>query len=156
VYWAGPSRLSWSRFGQDLTKLVAQSAPDIFVVTYTEPGLGPVQFGHVVVQGRDLRVGPGQPLVLVDPVDPSTWRVGPAKTLHRNITRRFHWIGRATSDALPGGGRTPPGPRGTPESTPELPARRLQRAAADMPTQTASTVAGSGTTMKTAGGRIAM
>ena len=62
MYWAGPSRGSWFRFGQDLTKLVAQSAPDIFVVTYTEPGLGPVQFGHVVVQGRDLRVGPGQPL----------------------------------------------------------------------------------------------
>lgn len=39
------------------------SAPDIFVVTYTEPGLGPVKFGHVVVQGRDLRIGPGQPLV---------------------------------------------------------------------------------------------
>ncbi len=79
VYWEGPSRGSWSRFGQDLTKLIAQSAPDIFVVTYTEPGLGPVKFGHVVVQGRDLRIGPGQPLVLVDPVDPSTWRVGPQK-----------------------------------------------------------------------------
>ena len=33
--------------------MVAPAAPDIFVVTYTEPGLGPVKFGHVDVQGRD-------------------------------------------------------------------------------------------------------
>jgi len=69
VYWAGRSRQSWSKFGQDVTQLVAESAPDIFVVTYTEPGLGPAKFGHVVVQGRDLSIGPGQPLVLIDPAD---------------------------------------------------------------------------------------
>jgi len=54
-------------------------APDIFGVTYTELGLGSVKFGHVVAHGRDLRIGPGQPLVLVDPIDPSTWRVEPRK-----------------------------------------------------------------------------
>jgi hypothetical protein len=109
VYWAGPSRPSWSRFGQDLTKLVAQSAPDIFVVTYTEPGLGPVKFGHVVVQGQDLRIGPGQPLVLIDPVDPSTWRVGPRKrrTQHNSP---LSLAGRVSCS--PGGGK-PSGPGGT-------------------------------------------
>ncbi len=121
MYWAGPSRLSWSRFGQDLTKLVAQSAPDIFVVTYTEPGLGPVQFGHVVVQGRDLRVGPGQPLVLVDPVDPSTWRVGPAKTLHRNITRRFHWMDGRRQMHFPAAGGHHPAHEVRPSQRPNCP-----------------------------------
>ena len=76
VYWAGGSRKSWSKFDHDLARLVAELTPDHFVVTYTEPGLGPMQYGHVVAAGQDVRIEPGQPLVLVDPTDPSTWRVG--------------------------------------------------------------------------------
>jgi hypothetical protein len=49
-----------------------RTAPEVVVVTYSEPGLGPMMFGHVVVAGQDLRIGPGEPLVLVDPADPLT------------------------------------------------------------------------------------
>jgi hypothetical protein len=62
-----------------LARLVAEAAPEVVVVTYSEPGLGPMMFGHVVVAGQDLRIGPGEPLVLVDPTDPLTWRVGQRK-----------------------------------------------------------------------------
>ncbi len=74
--WSVGSRESWSTFRQDLARLVAASAPGLVVVTYTEPGIGPMKYGHVVVAGQDVRIGPGQPLVLVDPTDPLTWGVG--------------------------------------------------------------------------------
>jgi DNA-binding transcriptional ArsR family regulator len=79
VYWGRGGRATWPKFKHELTRLVAESAPEVVVVTYSEPGLGPMTFGHVVVAGQDLRIGPGEPLVLVDPTDPLTWRVGQRK-----------------------------------------------------------------------------
>ncbi len=92
------------------------------------------------MQGRDLSIGPGQPLVLIDPAD------GRDHNSAEPQGNSLLYISPAPSVVSPGGHL----------AVGALRARTgITSRAADMPTQTASTVAGLPAAVKTAGSRTA-
>ncbi len=76
VCWDQPTRTGWRRFHHQVLAATQISGQRHQVSTRPAQVRGAIRSGFVVADGVEFPIRPGQSLVLDDPLEPDTWRVG--------------------------------------------------------------------------------